>query len=238
MNKKRKYTTLKSNNDNIANDKIISNYEEFIKKNKIKISNFKPIIIDNTDNNNFFKKLERLIETLKNLNLFYKENSDKLNENINLITKAYSYKDISFFSINFLLNIQEQIKIINNFQANIFEPKIRNNKIIIISNQFIEKNTFLIDIVGIYCYKKTTEYDGKNFKGFKDIFLFHCHDFKYDRYLKNSSKVNLGSLITQSSSRNKGNCKIIKYLDINLEVKAGIVTSKDVNKGEILLLEN
>ena len=238
LNKKRKNTTLKSNNDNITNDKIISDYEEFIKKNKIKISDFKSIIIDKIENTNLIKKLERFIKTLKNLNLFYKENSDKLNENINLITKAYSFKDISFFSSNFLLNIQEQIKLINNFQANVFEPKIRNNNINIISNQFLEKNTFLIDIVGTYCYKKTTEYDCINFKGFKDIFLFHCHDSKYDRYLKNSSNVNLGSLIAQSSSKSKGNCKIIKYLDTNLELKAGIVTSKDIKKGEILLLEN
>ena len=238
LNKKRKNDSLKTDNENNNFEKIISDYKEFITKNKIKISDFKSIKIDNTNKYNLIKKSESFIKNLKKLNLIYKENCDKLNENINLITKAYSYKDIYFFSTNFLFMIQEQIKQINDFQKNLFEVKIINNKISIISNQFMEKNTFVIDIVGIYCYKKTTEYNNENNKGFKDIFLFHCHDFRYDRYLKNSLNINLGSLIAQSSSKKNANCKIIKYLGINLEVKAGIVTSKDVKKGETLLLEN
>ena len=65
----------------------------------------------------------------------------------------------------------------------------------------MEKNTFIIDIVGIYCYKKTTECSNGDIKGLKIYFFFHCYDFRYDRYLKNSLNINLSPLIVQSSSK-------------------------------------
>jgi hypothetical protein len=238
LNKKRGKSPFEKVNINATSDKVFSEYEEFINKNKIKVSSLKTIKFDNLDNRVISKNSGIFINTFESLKLSYKEDSDKLNENINMISKAYSFKGISFFSFEFLLDIHKQIKIINDSGTNLFEPKIKNNKIDIIANKFLQKNTFIIDIVGIYCYRKTNEYEDKNINGFKDIFLFHCRDSKYDRYLKNSINVNIGSLIAQSSNAIKGNCKIIKYLDINLEVKAGIVTSKNVKKGEILLLED
>ena len=98
--------------------------------------------------------------------------------------------------------IQKQIKYINNYSYNLFDGKVNNKIINIISKCNLEKNTFITDIVGFYCYKKTNEYSEKNLNGFDDILIFRCHDQKYDKYLKKSLNVNLGSLIAQSSDKN------------------------------------
>ena len=52
----------------------------------------------------------------------------------------------------------------------------------------------------------------------------------------NSLTVNLGSLIANMRIVSKVNCELIKYVDLNLEVKVAIIASKSIHKGESIKL--
>ena len=76
----------------------------------------------------------------------------------------------------------------------------------------LKKVTFIINIYAIYAYRKTLEYENRDSNGFNDIFLFKCHDKNYDRFLKNTIFVNIGSFIAKSNLNENNNCEIIRYL--------------------------
>ena len=84
---------------------------------------------------------------------------------------------------------------------------------------------------------KKKEYDNKDPNGFNDILLFKCRDKNYDRFLKSSIFVNIGSILAKRENNSFSNCEIIKYVEHNLEVKAAIST-KLIKKGEKLELKN
>ena len=92
------------------------------------------------------------------------------------------------------------------------------------SNKNIESQTFIDNIYGYNTFRKTEDYKEKNENGFSDILIFKCKDSKYDRVLKISLNVNLGAIIANSKKFADSNCDLIKYIDLNLEVKVGIMT--------------
>lgn len=239
LNLKRKRTTNEVFDDiNFNNNKAIMNYEEFIKENKIIFSELnieKNININQKNIANSKGKFEKL---LKSKNLNFSNESFKSNNQINLITKAYSFDDIKFYSRDTLMKIDEYLNLVNNFQINIFQFKKEKENIKIVSNVNLKEGTYVSEIIGMYCFRKTKSYAGENIKGFKEIFLFKCHDKNYDRFLKNLNYVNIGSIIAENRSGLNGNCEIIKYANINLEIKVGIITTKDIKAGETFILES
>ena len=107
---------------------------------------------------------------------------------INSITKAYTYENIKFFSIDSLIKIEKYIQAINDFNFDLFKIILEKNRILVFSNKDIEKGTFIDNIYGYDTFRKNQNYEEKNANGFSDIFLFKCRDSKYDRFLKSSLK--------------------------------------------------
>ena len=156
--------------------------------------------------------------------MYLSAESIKINDKVNLITKAYSFEDIKFLSKNCLTKYDEYINYVNRFQIDIFHFKIDKEKSNLVSNIKLSKGTFISIIVGLYCFRKTKEYENENNKGFKELFLFKCHEKNYDRLLKSIKYVNIGSIIAETKNNHNGNY----HVNTNLEVKLGIITSKDI----------
>ena len=181
-------------------------YETFLKENDLKFSEIivpHKVIEDKKSNKNSKEKFEKF---LKNKNLHFTGQSAKINDKINMINKAYSFNDIKFFSRKTLKMIEEYLELINNFQLDIFSFEKNKGNIKIITNVNLQKGTFITDITGYYCYRKTSSYEYENINGFEEIFLFKCHDKNYDRYLKNSLFINFGSIIAETIANENGNC--------------------------------
>ena len=98
------------------------------------------------------------------------------------------------------------------------------------SNKNIESQTFIDNIYWYNTFRKTGDYKEKNKNCFSDILLFKCKDSKYDRFLKSSLNVNLGAIIANSRKFPDSNCDLIKYIDLNLEVKVGYPLKKILEK--------
>lgn len=235
LNKKRK-RFLEENNlyDNIED----KNYENFINDNEIKFSLI--IIPEIKINKNNLQKANLLVfkKYLDKKGLLPAKNIKSDTRKINLITRAYSIENIHFFNNEILSKINQHLNNLNDFNYDLFKLKIEKDEIEIYSNRDIDEGTFIIDIYGTYTYRKKIEYENKDPNGFNDIMLFKCRDKNYDRFLKSSIFVNLGSILARPKKNSSSNCKIIKYVDYNLEVKAAIASTKLIKKGEKLELKS
>lgn len=179
MNVKRK-RELNDTIDNInlfpkQNDMV---YESFISDNNLILSEIivpQKTISDEKINKELKEKFDVF---LKMKNLYFSNESMKINNKVNLINKAYSFNDIKFFSRKAITEIDEYLKCLNNFQSNTFKFKKGKETIDILSNKNFKKGTFIADVIGFYCFRKTKTYQYENINGFKEIFLYMCHDKK------------------------------------------------------------
>lgn len=237
LNKKRERAKSDISFDSNSGIIISKEYKKFIEENKIKYSTVLVPKMEKSDKL-LLKSNESLFKTYVKEKGLLTANSDcPINKKINFISKAYSFEGIKFFPIEALEKIHENNKIINSFKSDIFKYILKNSSIEVLSNRDLKKGIFIINIYVIYAYRKTLEYEKRDPKGFNVIFLFKCHDKNYDRFLKNSICVNIGSIIAKSNLNENNNCEIIKYLDLNLEVKVGIATTKNIRKGEKIKLK-
>ena len=136
-------------------------------------------------------------------NLCFSNQSLKINDKINSIRRAYSFEDIFFFPRNTLKKLSNYIISFNDYNFDMFSLKKDNNEMNIISNIHIKKDTFISEIIGLYCYRKTINYKDENKIGFKDIFIFKCHDNSYDRFLKSLLFDNIDSIIAANKTKKK-----------------------------------
>ena len=234
LNKKRRRF---SGEDNLFDNIEDKNYENFINNNEIKLSVI--IIPEIKINNNNLQKANLLVfkKYLDKKGLLPAKNIKSDTRKINLITRAYSIENIHFFKNEILSKIKQHLNNLNDFNCDLFKLKIEKDEIEFYSNRNIGEGTFIMDISGTYTYSKKKEYDNKDPNGFNDILLFKCRDKNYDRFLKSSIFVNIGSILAKRENNSFSNCEIIKYVEHNLEVKAAIST-KLIKKGEKLELKN
>lgn len=237
LNKKRE----RYNNNNQSEKNLYfssdEEYTKFINENNIEFSTIKVEQIKSHEKSKISTQNEKNFKSYlkkNNFNFEYK-NENSLNK-INSITKAYTYENVKFFSIDTLKKINNYIEAINDYNYDLFKIILKNNEISVYSNKNIESGTFIDNIYGYNTFRKTGDYKEKNKNGFSDILLFKCKDSKYDRFLKSSLNVNLGAIIANSRKFPDSNCDLIKYIDLNLEVKVGITTKKNIRKGEQLKL--
>ena len=236
VSRKRKREINNFESETFFENEFVNDYNKFIEENNL---NFSDIIISEPEQIKFSKSKinkKELSRYLNDNNLVYENFSEKLNNNINSIKRAYSFENILFFKSNKLLQINEYLKLANNLENNIFNIRNDGSKLSIISNINIKKGAFIINIVGLYCYRKTENYSNINLNGFSNLFLFNCHDKNYDRFLKCTNAVNLGSIIANSKEKGVANCKIIRYLDLDLTVNLGLIAITKINKGENFIL--
>ena len=79
-----------------------------------------------------------------------------------------------------------------------------------------------MDIMGIKKVKKKLT----NNDVLKKILIFNCKDENYDRYLYLLNNKDYANLINFNDNDKESNLKFIRYLDIDMMVKIGIISIK------------
>ena len=70
----------------------------------------------------------------------------------------------------------------DSYFPNIFKVSNTKNKLEIISNISIDKNTFISEAFGYYEYKKSEKNINKEYNAVSKILLFRCKDNSYNRF--------------------------------------------------------
>lgn len=161
--------------------------------------------------------------------------SQKEKFDINNIKYCHNNKSIIFYDSETLYNINNFIKKKDIIYPNIIKIILNKKENKIVSNILIEKNTFISDVNGYYGYEKSQKNIDANIL-LRKVLLFNCKDYNYNRYLyilKNKEFINL---IIQNNNSDEANLKLVQYMDIDMEVKVGIISTREIKIGDRFIL--
>ena len=210
-------------------------YNNFLLENKITTNELSTINIP------FASSLD-ILKFKTELNDYFKNNPNNDNlvpkkekVDINNIKYCHTFKGISFYTINTLISINEFISNEEKYYPNIIRFSNNKNNKEVVSNIIIEPNTFICEAMGYYGYRKSEKIINAN-KIITKILLFKCKDNNYNRYFYLLKDNNFCNILLSNDNKIESNIQLIQYLDIDMTVKVGMISTKKINIGDKFIL--
>lgn len=186
------------------------------------------------DNEIIKEEMNKLFDKFK---MKFSVESEFIKNDISKIKYAKPQTNIKYFKYYDLIDLKEYLKELPNKISSLIEiKKDEKGNIGIYAKKKLSKGTFLIDIIGFIGYTFINLKEKKKDKA-KKILIYKVNDKNHYRYMHLTKIGNLGSLICILSNSRNSNLEIINYLDFDLTVKVGLITSKNILKGENLICD-